>query len=133
MDDIKKAPKVVKGILAEPDEDEPMIEEEAPQGSFFEVMATKLIGELLSSKDNLKMKSDLTPAQIINVTRAYVYAHHYNNDLVKHVADTLLELLVSKGRLGRKELTELARSLTDYQRFDPVMPSRMDILTGKGL
>lgn len=129
--EVKKSPNVVKGILGVPEEED-FESDSQPEGSFFEALATKLIGELLSSKENLKMKSDLSLAQITHLTRAYVFAEHFNNPLVKHIADTLLELLVSKGRMGRKELTELARSLSEFQAMD-VRPSRMDILTGKGM
>jgi DNA gyrase/topoisomerase IV subunit B len=113
-------------------EEETVMPEEV-QGSLMEEIAIRIIDELLSSQTNLKMKSDLSNKQITAVTKAYVYAAHYNSPLVRNVADTLLELLVSKNRLGRKELTDLARSLSDYSSGIGGAPSRMDILTGKGL
>jgi hypothetical protein len=126
----KKTPFIIKSMTGDAEEQQTPGMKAEP--SIFEAIASKLIDELLSSKDNLKMKSDLTTAQITHVTRAYVYASHFKSPLVKHVADTLLELLVSKGRLGRKELVGLAQSLSDYQRMDSSQ-SRMDLLMGKGL
>ena len=129
MGDSKATPQVFKNLL-KTEEVEDLIPES--EGTMFEAIASKLIDELLSSKTNLKMKSDLNLAQITNVTRAYIYAEHFGSQLMHRVADTLLELLISKNRLGRKELTDLARSLSDYSTTDDSR-SRMDILTGKGL
>ena len=126
--EIKQTPKPIRSLLKSDDDASP----NQKDGTMFEAIASKLIEELLSSQTNLKMKSDLTSAQITNVTRAYIYSEQFGCSLMGRVADTLLELLISKNRLGRKELADLARSLSDYQRTEDSR-SRMDILTGKGL
>jgi len=128
MAEIKSTPHVLGKLLKTEDG----VDVKEQTGTMFEAIASKLIEELLSSQTNLKMKSDLTISQITNVTRAYIYAEHFDSQLMHRVADTLLELLISKNRLGRKELADLARSLSDYQRTEDTR-SRMDILTGKGL
>jgi len=125
----KETPKIFQSLVGE---DKEISSNNQPQESMFEAIASKVIEELLSSTTNLKMKSDLNVTQITAVTKAYVYADQYKSKLVKYVADTLLELMVSKSRLGRTEMTGLVRSLSEYSRMDEGR-SRMDILTGKGL
>jgi hypothetical protein len=126
---VKPTPQLFKSLTKS---DEPVEIEQEGEGSLFESIAKRLIDELLSSQTNLKMKSDLNIKQISALTKVYIYAEQFDSSLAQKVADTLLELLVSKSRLGRIELTQLAKGLSDYGSVSEG-PSRMDILTGKGL
>ena len=63
------------------------------------------------SVENIEVKTDLKDSQILAFTQAELFADAYQVPLLKTAVDRLSIRLISKNRLGRKEFTEIAKSL----------------------
>ena len=92
----------------EPDEIEPDIKE-------------KMILEAFSDK-NMEMRSDLNQKQIYAVLKMLIFADTFDSNMVKKLANTFLQLQVSKGRMGRKELKEMTQNIISSSQEGGFMP-----------
>ena len=67
--------------------------------------------EQLFTRDNIEMKTDLNPKGIKAIARGKMHSAIFNDDLVGSLCDTIMVLNVSKDRQGRKEATDLSKTL----------------------
>ena len=104
---------------------EPAPETEENSTSFAEKQQMKILNEVYS-KDDIEMKTDLTPAQVMPIAKGYVFAEKFDVPILKALCDQTLILLVSKGRLGRKEFVSIAQATTHA----PEAPSLSERLLG---
>jgi hypothetical protein len=84
-----------------------------PEGGSDDSMSA-VIQELMNEK-NIEMKSDLHPNQIVAITKAFWFAFHYRSPTLLMYLNKLLKLLVSKDRLGRKELAGVLAATLQYR------------------
>lgn len=70
----------------------------------------KIIDEVFSTKD-IQVKTDLTVRQIKAFAKGEIFAEEYNCDIMKKLCNKMMILSVSKDRKGRKEFTEISKSI----------------------
>lgn len=80
----------------------------------------KIAKELFSSKD-LKTKTDLTDRQISLLTRGYFLASELEDDDLKRVFDTFIELRVSRKRKSRAEFIDALKGLDTFNNQNKFM------------
>lgn len=68
------------------------------------------------SRDNIEMKTELNMKQINSFALGKLFAREFNCSIINDLIDDTMVLLVSKGRKGRKEWSQMARAASD----DPV-------------
>ena len=68
------------------------------------------------SKKNIEMKTELTAKQVSVFAKGRLYARTFNCSILNDLIEDTMVLLVSKGRAGRKEWTQMAKSYGD----DPI-------------
>lgn len=73
-----------------------------------------MLQEVYSKKD-IEMKSELNDSLIRAVTKGILYSQHFNVPIMHDLCTKLLELRVSKGRGGRKEFVDMARSMNSRE------------------
>ena len=73
----------------------------------------KIIDEIYS-KDNIQLKTDVTIPQINALTKGLLFGKRYNCSLMDDLCDTMMQLLVSKGRQSRKEFTDISKSMQPH-------------------
>lgn len=83
-----------------------------------------VLKELLSEK-SIKIKTDLNEAQIKALTKGTLYADLYKSKLMKSLVKNISLYLVSKNRLGRKELVEMAQSHNTELELEPTISQRL--------
>lgn len=74
--------------------------------------------KMIYSKDDIEVKTDLTPPQVLAVTKLGIYGTTFGIQIVNDIARTFMELSVSKNRLGRKEFTEISKAAQQQQVDD---------------
>jgi len=84
------------------------IEQEAPVN--VEAEHLKQMFDMIYSTDNIEVKTDLTPPQILAITKLSIYGTTFGIDIANQIAHKFMELSVSKNRLGRKEFTEISKA-----------------------
>jgi hypothetical protein len=77
------------------------------------------------SKEDIEMKTDLNQAQINALAKGQLYASIYNVPIVKELCNRVMLLLVSKGRNGRKEFVDMAKSMNSEEDAKPTLPDRL--------
>ena len=90
----------------------------------------KIIDETYSKKD-IELKTELNQRQVNAITKAQLYGERYNCQIVKDLAQNHMILLVSKDRKGRKEFSEIARSMQAPSMFEEIQPTLKTRLLGK--
>lgn len=98
----------------EPDEVKEEIREE---------LTLKVIDEVFSTKD-IEVKTELSDRQIIQFTRGHMFHSIFGSPRMLQLVNTLAVYSVSKGRKGRKEFTDIAKSINSY---DSAMPEELGI------
>lgn len=74
----------------------------------------RVVNEILQDT-NLEAKSDLTDKMIAAFAKVDAYAEIFNIPILKTFKKSFLKLRISRNRLGRKELTEMTRTLVSYE------------------
>ena len=64
------------------------------------------------SKKNIEMKSELTQNQINAITKLQMHSREFNCKFTGNLAKHFMVLQVSKGRKGRTEYTDIAKSFS---------------------
>jgi len=85
-------------------------EDQQEQSSLKDMMLSKL-QDVLISTDDIDIKTDLTPRQIVAITKGKLYAQTFGIQLVADLCKLNETLLVSKKRAGRQELIEMSKSI----------------------
>ena len=67
-----------------------------------------IVNSLIDLDTNLNAKTDLTPNQIVQIMRAEKYGEMMEKDQYSEITELLKELVISKNRLGRVEIKEIA-------------------------
>ena len=80
------------------------------------------------SKEDIQLKSELNPKQVIAHTKLRLFASLFNNMCAGNLSQTHLELQVSKDRKGRKEMVQLSQQ--QYGTTDEKEPTLLTRLTG---
>jgi len=128
MHDVAKKPKLKKPEPVPFDDFTSIFvpkEHEAQPTNVQQEHLTKIIGEIYS-KENIEVKTDINMPQINALTKAIVYADRFNSPMVAQVAQKYMELSISKDRKGRKEFTEISRSMNaPDQPLQPQLNSRL--------
>ncbi len=83
-----------------------------------------ILKELLSEK-SIKIKTDLNQAQIKALTKGTLYADLYNSNLMRSLVENISLYSVSKNRLGRKELVEMAHTYNTDIELEPTLSERL--------
>lgn len=91
----------------------------------------KIIDEVYST-DNIEVKTDLTPDQIIAFTRGKLYHKKFGSELMLNTVNELAIYSVSKDRKGRKEFTEISKALNSREA-DETDPRIRERLLGRGV
>lgn len=86
--------------------------------------ALRMSLEEMFSTENMPIKSDLTPAQIMTLSRGMIFAEKYRCKSMQSLVDSVLQLSVSKQRQGRKEFVQLVRSGQDETETEANAKSR---------
>lgn len=71
--------------------------------------------EAILDDNNLETKTDLTDKMIAAFAKVDVYAELFNIPILKVFKKSFLKLRISRNRLGRKELTDMTRTLVSYE------------------
>ena len=88
-----------------------------------EELTLKVIDEVFSTKD-IEVKTELSDRQIIQFTRGPMFHSIFGSPRMLQLVNTLAIYSVSKGRKGRKEFTDIAKSINS---FDSSMPEELGI------
>lgn len=80
---------------------------------------------MIYSKDNIEVKTDLTPSQVLSITKLVTYGDMFGINVAHHIARVFMELSVSKNRLGRKEFTEISKATQAAQNEQPTVTERL--------
>jgi len=70
------------------------------------------------SKDNIKMKTDLTPKQICKLNIIREWSDYYDIPLLKHLYNRFISLRVSKDRKGRGEAVSMTQQIVSLKRLE---------------
>lgn len=89
----------------------PPVADNAPQIVQAQNQDLQYAAEALFNDDNLKMKTELTLSQINALTRGHLFASQFGSSLMEQLCQTMETMMISKGRQGRKELTEITRNI----------------------
>ena len=71
---------------------------------------SKSLDHLLSTKD-MDVKSRLKPKQVLIMTKFKLFSMHYKSPVAEFISEQVLKLNVSIDGLGRKEVSDIVRSL----------------------
>ena len=71
----------------------------------------------LFTKDNLEMKTDLSPPLILAMSRGRIYQKYFHSKIMGDFIDNVMILSVSKGRKGRQELVALVRNSQETEFY----------------
>lgn len=74
----------------------------------------RVVDEILAD-NNLDAKSDLNERMIAAFAKVDAFAEIFDVPILKAFKKSFLKLRISKNRLGRKELTDMTRSLVSYE------------------
>ena len=113
--EMKKIHKSAKEILTENTVDDEMDSKTVKQSAFEEGI------KQLFTKDNLQMKTELSPPQITAMSRGRIFEGIYKIGVMNELIDNIQILSVSKGRKGRTELVALVRNSQDIEEIDSGM------------
>ncbi len=88
--------------------------------------------EIYSKKD-IQLKTELNMSQIMSFSKAILFADRYKNPILPKWVKNMMELLVSKGRSGRKELVNISSAMVAGATMnpEPQRPSMSERLFGK--
>jgi len=89
--------------------------------SISEKLQMAVFNEMLSSK-KIELKTDLTQRQINAITRGLLFSKRYNSKLMADLCTTQMKLLVSKGRKGRQEMTQMSQNLHSNEEVQKQSP-----------
>ena len=85
----------------------------------------KIIDEVYS-KENIEVKTDLNVKQINAINKGKLFADRYNCTLLDDLCQNTMILSVSKDRKGRKEFTEISKSINSPQEEElPTLGTRL--------
>lgn len=92
----------------------PPVEEEVEETEEQRDVLHRVVDEILADT-NLEAKSDLSEKMIAAFAKVDVYAEIFNIPILKTFKKSFLKLRISRNRIGRKELTDMTRSLVSYE------------------
>ena len=93
--------------------------------SIKEELELKIIDEVFSKKD-IEVKTDLNTNLINQITRGKIYASKYKCSIMEELCNNIMILSVSKDRKGRKEFTEISKSIhSTEEEFNPTLKRRL--------
>lgn len=96
--------------MAHPTILEQMAQPQQAQETVSEKILMKAFDAILQD-DNIEMKTDVNQRQINAITKGLLFAQQYDSKLMKDLCDIHMKLLVSKGRKGRTEITQMTQSI----------------------
>ena len=84
-----------------------------------------MINEMLNT-NNLETKTDLSDNLIVALTKGTIFADLYDNDIMRSLVKTVSLYRISRNRLGRGEIKDMAKSLgTASMEENPSFMSRL--------
>ena len=83
---------------------------EVPQQSNSTVEVFEKVSEGIFSDDNLKLKTELNPREIVAFARGTVFAKKYKRPLLKGLIKELCAFKISHNRKSRKEYESIAKA-----------------------
>lgn len=92
---------------------EQMAVSQQPQETVSEKILLKAFDAILQD-DNIEMKTDVNQRQINAITKGLLFAEQYDSPLMLALCKTQMKLLVSKGRKGRTEITQMTQSINTH-------------------
>ena len=84
-----------------------------PETDFKEENIYDKMFELIYSDDNIELKTDLNPRQILAITRCDMYSQIFDLPIVKDLTNKFERLQLSNARKSRKEFTEISKSINN--------------------
>jgi hypothetical protein len=87
--------------------------------------------DLVYSKDDIELKTDLNTPQITAISKGLIYAGRYNCSIMAELCRNVMTLSVSKNRKGRDEFVSVAKSMQQPQFVEDARPSLKERLMGK--
>jgi len=101
-----------------------------PENEVRDELTLKVIDEVFSTKD-IEVKTELNDRQIIQFTRGHMFHSVFGSPRMLQLVNTLAIYSVSKGRKGRKEFTDIAKSINSFDTgLDPEMGVRRKLFGG---
>lgn len=79
-----------------------------------ELSFNEKIVEQVFDTSNIRVKADISKAQLVPLTKLYVFSQYFNSNAASMIADTFLTLTISKDRKGRIEHTEIAKAAMSF-------------------
>lgn len=85
-----------------------------------------LVKEMLSVK-GIRTKTDLNDGLIVALTKGTIYAKIFKSKNMTDLVNLIAEYRVSRNRLGRTEMKDMIRSLSNPMEFDgkPTLSERL--------
>ena len=82
--------------------------------------------EELFRKEGLEKKTELSKSEVSKLAFLYDIANKYKFDDLKKILDKFLELRISVGRKGRKEIVDITKSLTELEKNEERLKEAID-------
>ena len=90
----------------------------------------KKMFEMIYSKDDVEVKTDINSPQIIALTKGKIFADRYNCSIMQSLCQNIMTLSISKNRQSRKEFTEISKSMNASPMVEAEPPSIRQRLIG---
>lgn len=71
--------------------------------------------KMLYERENIEMRTDLSPPMILAMSRGDVFVKLFKSDVMNSFMESVKVLSVSKGRKGRGELVSLVRNAQEIE------------------
>lgn len=75
----------------------------------------QIVDQIFDSSQHLKSKSVLRQEQVVAAAAAYVIAEELQSDNLRDFVDNLLELEISRGGLGRRNLENVLAAISNRE------------------